>query len=141
MDISINYLAVILAAVASMVVGAAWYSTKLFGVPWMKLTGVDINKSMTAADNVRMYGLTIIASLIMAYVLAYVTFLSNNFFGASYLESALNSAFWLWLGFTAVRFLTHDLFEGRPAKLTLLNAGNELATVVVMALVIGIIGV
>jgi hypothetical protein len=141
MEVDVNYLAVFLAAVASMVVGATWYSPGVFGTMWMKLAKVKMNRTMTTADNVRMYGLTFLASLIMAYVLAHVAYLSNDFFGGSFLASVFSTAFWLWLGFTAVRFMTHDLFEGRPGKLTLLTAGNELATVFVMALVIGLMGV
>jgi len=141
MEVDINYLAVLLAGVSSMVVGAIWYSRSVFGEVWMKLAKVKMGNNVSVMDNVRLFGLTFLASLVMAYVLAHVTFLSNDFFGGSFLSSALTTAFWLWLGFTAVRFLTHDLFEGRPMKLTLLSAGNELATVMVMALVIGLMGV
>lgn len=141
MEVDVNYLAVLLAGVSSMAVGAIWYSRSVFGNIWMKLAKVKMNGNMSAMDNVRLFGLTFLASLVMAYVLAHVTFLSNDFFGGSFLSSALSTAFWLWLGFTAVRFLTHDLFEGRPMKLTLLSAGNELVTVMVMALVIGLMGV
>lgn len=141
MEVDVNYLAVFLAGVSSMVVGAVWYARSVFGERWMKLAKVKMNRNMTAMDNVRLFGLTFLASLVMAYVLAHVTFLSNDFFGGSFLASALTTAFWLWLGFTAVRFLTHDLFEGRPGKLTLLTVGNELVTVMVMALVIGLMGV
>jgi hypothetical protein len=139
-EVDVNYLAVFLAGVSSMVVGSIWYAQKVFGAYWMKLANVKMNRPMTTTDNVRIFGLTFLASLIMAYVLAHVTFLSNDFFGGSYLSSAVSTAFWLWLGFTAVRFLTHDLFEGRPMKLTFLTAGNELATVLLMALIIGLMG-
>jgi hypothetical protein len=47
----------------------------------------------------------------------------------------------LWLGLTVARFLVHDLFEGRPAKLTAINAGHEFLTVMAMALIIGWMGV
>jgi len=141
MEVDVNYLAVLLAGVSSMAVGAVWYARSVFGETWMKLAKVKMNGNMSAMENVRLFGLTFLASLVMAYVLAHVTFLSNDFFGGSFFASALTMAFWLWLGFTAVRFLTHDLFEGRPMKLTLLTAGNELVTVMVMALVIGLMGV
>lgn len=49
-------------------------------------------------------------------------------------------AFWVWLAFTAARFITHDAIEGRPAKLTLFNISNEFVTIMVMGLVIGLIG-
>jgi hypothetical protein len=57
------------------------------------------------------------------------------------LQDTLTTAFWLWLGFTAARFATHDAFEGRPHKLTLLNLGNEFVTIMLMSLIIGLFGV
>ena len=46
----------------------------------------------------------------------------------------------IWIGFTAARLLTHDLFERRPGTLTAINMGHELVTVVVMGLIIGAFG-
>lgn len=141
MEVEVNYWAVLLAAVSSMVVGSVWYMPKVFGNVWMKLTKVKPNKNMSGKDMARLYGLTFLASLVTAYVLAHVTFLSNHFFKNSFLQDAMSTAFWLWLGFTAARLLVHDLFEYRPKKLTVLNAAHELLTVLVMALVIGAMGV
>ncbi len=123
-----------------MVVGSIWYMPGVFGKTWMKLTGVKMNKTMSTGDAVSMYGLTLIASLVTAYILAHVAFLSHHFFNNSFLQDTVTTAFWLWLGFTAARFLVHDLFESRPKKLTFLNVSHEFTTVIVMALIIGAIG-
>ncbi len=141
MDVNVNYLAVFLAAVASMVVGSVWYLPSVFGKQWMKLTGVKMDKSQPTSKMVMMYGGTFIASLLTAYILAHVTFLSHTFFKDSFMQDALTTAFWLWLGFTAARLYVHDTFEGRKGQLTLLNSGFELVTVLIMALVIGWFGV
>ena len=140
MEVQINYWAVLLAGLSSMVVGATWYMPKVFGNFWMRLAKVKANVKMGTAQSVFIYGSTLIASLITAYVLAHVTFLSHYFFSNSLLQDALATAFWLWLGFTAVRLLVHDSFEGRSIKLTLVNSGHELLTVIVMALIIGGMG-
>jgi hypothetical protein len=139
MDVQINYLAVVLAMVASMVVGSIWYAKGVFGTTWGKLAKVDMSGDMSGAWKPLLA--TAVASLVTAYVLAHVTYLSNFFFGNSFLSSALQTAFWAWLGFTAARLITHDAFEGRPMKLTALNLGNELVTFLAMGLVIGLMGV
>lgn len=140
MEVQVNLLAVFLASVASMLVGGVWYAKGLFGNTWAKLAKVNMNKKVSGAEMSTLMGTTFIISLITAYVLAHVTFLSNNFYtDYSWLTSALMSAVWMWLGFTAVRFATHDMFEGRPRKLTLLNIGNELVTFLAMGLVIGLL--
>ena len=139
MSIEINYEAVLLATLSSMVVGAIWYMPQLFGKSWMKITKVDPSK--TPGSPLKIYGLTLLASFLTAYVLAHTTYIANQVIGSSYMSSAVSTAFWLWLGFIVSRLLVHDLFEQRPTKLTMLNAGHEFATVMVMALIIGGFGV
>ena len=138
MSVSINLWAVLLAAVSSMIVGSLWYMPGVFGKAWAKLSGATMdNKGKSAATMMWMYGSVFVASLITAYVLAHVTFLAHKFFNDSFMQDALGTAFWLWLGFTATRLYVHDTFEGRRKKLTLLNAAHELVTVLVMGLIIG----
>lgn len=139
MEVEINYLAVVLAMLSSMVVGSIWYARSVFGNTWIKLAKIDMSKN--SGPVAKPILITMVVSLVTAYVLAHVTYISSVFFEKDFLESALTTAFWLWLGFTAARFITHDAFEGRPEKLTLLNLGNEFVTIMLMGLVIGLFGV
>ncbi len=138
MDVEINLLAVFLAMVSSMVVGTIWYARSVFGNDWAKLAKVDLKKA--SKNSSKPIIVTVFVSLITAYVLAHFAFFTNQFFGNSFLQDSLTAAFWLWVGFTATRFITHDAFEGRPAKLTAINLGNELATIMLMGLIIGLLG-
>lgn len=140
MDVEINYLAVVLAMLSSMVVGSVWYARSVFGDKWAKLAKVDMSTG-NRNDVWKPIATTAVVSLITSYVLAHVTYLSNQFFHNSFLQDALTTAFWMWLGFTAARVITHDAFEGRPNQLTLLTIGNELVTFLGMGLVIGLMGV
>lgn len=141
MEVSVNYLAVLLAALSTMIVGSIWYTPKVFGNMWMRWSGAKPDSKMSWGKTAWMYGSVLLASLVSAYVLAHVTYLSNQVLGGSFLMSALSTSFWVWLGFTAARIYTHDTFEGRRKKLTLLNAAHELVTFLVMALIIGAMGV
>lgn len=139
MEVEVNYLAVLLAMLSSMVVGSVWYARGVFGSTWIKLAKIDVKKQ--GAPVWVPIVVAAIVSLLTAYILAHVTFLSNKFFGNSFLQDALTTAFWLWLGLVAARFVTHDAFEGRPWKLTLLNVAHELVTLLVMGMIIGLMGV
>jgi hypothetical protein len=142
MDVEINYVAVILAGISSMVVGSIWYARGVFGNAWIKLTGLTEKKIKEGSgSNPVTYFYVLVASLITAYVLAHVTFLSYSYFKDTYIIAAVGSAFWLWLGLTAARMLTHDLFENRRKKLTLINVSHELVTIMVMGLIIGAMGI
>ena len=137
MEVQINVWAVLLATASSMVVGSIWYSQAVFGKQWMKLANV---KAPASQDSWKPIATTLVVSLITAYVLAHVIFLSNEFFSNSFLQEAVTTSLWLWLGLTAARFITHDAFEGRRKKLTLINIGNEFTTILVMGLIIGLFG-
>jgi hypothetical protein len=136
MSVEVNMVAVVLATLSSMVVGSIWYAPKVFGNAWMKLSKLDPKKQDRGAAKAII--MTLIVSFVTAYVVAHVAFLSNAFFGNSFLYDSLMTAFWLWLGLTAARFITHDAFERRPARLTMLNITHELVTIVVMGLIIGL---
>ena len=133
---TINYIAVILATLSSMVVGFIWYTPRVFGNTWMRLTGVNPEAGMSSAA--RPIIVTVIVSFVTAWVLAGAADISFHFYGGSFLASSLFTALILWAGFTAARFVTHDQFDKRPWQLTVLNCAHELVTILVMALIIGV---
>lgn len=135
MGVEVNYWAVLLATASSMVVGSVWYAKAVFGNAWIKLA--KVNEKQMAKSGMKPILLTVVVSFLTAYVLAHVTYLSNSFFHNSFMQDALTTAFWLWLGLVAARFITHDAFEGRPMRLTALNIAHELITLLVMAVIIG----
>jgi Protein of unknown function (DUF1761) len=137
MEVEVNFLAVVLAMLSSMVVGSVWYAKGVFGKTWAKLAKVDLDKNQ--GNVAKPILITALVSLVTAYVLAHVAYLSNSYFGNSFLQDSLTTAVWMWVGFTAARFITHDAFEGRPPQLTALNIGNELVTFLAMGLIIGIV--
>lgn len=146
MDVQINYVAVILATLSTMVVGGIWYARGVFGNTWMKLVKLDARKKelkMSSKDEgkaaMKALVVALVVSLVTAFVLAHVTYLAHTFYGNSFLQDALTTAFWMWLGFTATRIITHDAFEMRPMALTAMNVAHEFVTLMVMGLIIGLL--
>jgi hypothetical protein len=140
MEIEVNWLAVLLATASAMVVGSIWYAKGVFGNRWIKLAKIDEKKMNSGEGMARIMGLTLVMALLEAFVIAHVADMSKEFFGVSALSAALQSAFWLWLGISMTTVVVHDLFERRPAGLTLLTVGNQFVTLMVMGLIIGLIG-
>lgn len=139
MEIDVNWFAVGLATFASFVVGGLWYSPILFLKQWSKLAGIS-KEQLKKGPGGRGWLLTALGALLQAYVLYHVTFLSDYFYtDYSWLQAALSSAFFMWLGFQLAMLLTHDSFEQRPFKLTAITAGSQLATLLAMGLVIGLL--
>lgn len=132
-NVVVNYVAVVAAAVAAMVVGFVWYSPPLFGKMWMEGNGfktedMEKMKSKMAKSYLFMF----VACLITAYVLAY-------FFGILQVTGkmmALQTAGWLWLGFMATIEFANHLFGGKSFKLFLIGVFHHLVALAVMAVVL-----
>ncbi|MDI6022312.1 DUF1761 domain-containing protein [Leucobacter sp. UT-8R-CII-1-4] len=131
----INYLAVIAATLSTMVVGFIWYSPKVMGNTWMRLTGVKPGEGKSPLGPILA---TLVVSFVTSWVLAGAAYIAWQFYGGLFVYSALITGLLMWAGFTAARFVTHDAFEGRPARLTVLNCAHELVTIIVLSLVIGV---
>jgi hypothetical protein len=134
----INWLAVVLADISSMVIGAIWYAKPVFGRRWMRLTGIT-DESMQKGAALPLI-ITFVVSFFTAAVLAGSAAIAQHFYEGNFLLNALLTSVILWIGFTAARLITHDLFDRRPSSLTVLNLAHELVTVVVMGLIIGLFG-
>jgi len=133
---TLNYLAIILGAVGGMVVGAIWFARPAFGPAWAGLTGVDTSAKTPPS----VYLLSTLATLVTSAVIAGGATIAHEVFGGSYLVVALTVSAILWLGFTASRNAVEYLFESRPARLFAIDMGHQLAVVLVMGLVIGLLG-
>lgn len=134
-----NLLAVVLATLSTLVVGSVWYSPKVFGKWWMATAKVD--QDAAASRGILPIVVTVLVSFVTAWVLAGAAAIAHEFYDGTFLVDALVTGVLLWAGFTAARIVTHDAFEARPAALTALTLAHELVTVLVMALVIGLIGI
>lgn len=132
----VNYWAVLVATLSTLLVGGIWYTPKVFGTRWMRLAKVDA-KSVEAAG-IWPIVVTVAVSFLTAWVLAGAVYISWEFYEGSFLTAAVVTAVLLWIGFTAARMITHDAFEGRPPALTTLNLAHELVTILVMAVIIGV---
>lgn len=130
LQVDINYLAVLIAALVPMATGYLWYSKWLFAKEWMKLAKVSEADTKKNASQAMM--MAFVASLITSYVLAYFM----QYARAETITDGLVTGFWAGLGFAATTIVTHDGFEGRPQKLTFLNIGYTVVTLMLMGAVL-----
>lgn len=140
MDVEVNYLAVLLAGVVSMVLGFLWYSPILLGKPWMKERGMSAESLKKSQKEMgKWYGLSFVVSLITAYVLSHVMTLSINFFQYEALSAGLTTAFWMWLGFVMPVQLTAMIFSDKKNwKLFGIDTGYQLVSLLGMGVVLGL---
>jgi hypothetical protein len=123
-SVDVHWLAVIVAAVVNMVVGAVWYSKPLFAKEWSKLTG---RKMEDMGGGGMGYGVAFVGALIQAWILAHFVVYA----GSTSFTDGLVTGFWLWLGFVAVATAVNMVFEGRSWHLWKINAGYFLVVLLI----------
>lgn len=133
----INYLAVIVAAIAAVVIGFLWYGP-IFGKPWMKLMGFtkESMSKMKQAEMMKSYGLMIVTTLIMAYVLAHTTEFAMAYTRTYGVVGGLMSGFWSWLGFMMPVHMNDQIWGGKPWKLFAITAGYSLVSMLTMGVIL-----
>jgi CBS domain containing-hemolysin-like protein len=136
MELDINWLAVALATVASMIVAGVWYQDFAFGLPWKKMTKIDAKRAEKSGNTPMV--VVLVVNLFTAIVLAAAISIVATHFGNSSVWLALATSVVIWLAFSATTLLTHNMFEQKPLKLTAINNGYQLAMFTVMALIIGV---
>jgi hypothetical protein len=130
-DVSVNYLAVIVAAIAAMVIGYAWYSMSVFGRSWIAEIGKTEDQIKEGYKPISMLWTYLLAAL-TAYVLAHFL----NLVGADTITEALTTAWWAWLGFVATTMATNAIYEGRSSKLFWINSIYQLVVFLVMSVIL-----
>jgi hypothetical protein len=126
---SINWLAVVVAALSGFVVGGLWYGP-LFRKPWMAASGMTFEKG--AQGNMPLtFGGAYVLNLIGAIGIAVI--IGDHGGIANGAHAGLFTAFF----FVATALGVVYLFEQRPLKLWLINAGYQLVNFAAMGAVIG----
>ena len=127
----INWIAVVVAAVACFLLGGLWYSPVLFGKAWSAASGVT-EAQAKSASMAKTMGTAFVLALIGAAVFA-------MFLGPKpapmFATAAGLSAGLCWV---AGSFGINYLFEQRPLRLFLINGGYHTVQYTVIGAVLGL---
>lgn len=133
-DVSqINWLGVFLAFVASLAVGFVWYLPPVLGNRWMAAIGKTEEDLKNINGGAGLWLPMLLASALTAVLLAALM-------AALGLDNALGGAvFGLATGlvFRAGGHVIHNGFAGRPAAVTLIDAGHDLVAMGLAGAIIG----
>ncbi len=127
----VNWAAIVVAAIASFLLGGLWYSPALFGRAWQSannLSDDDLRKRSMGM----VFGVSFVLTLLMAANLA--MFLADPKTTVAWGATAGFLAGFGWVGL-AIAILA--LFERRSWKYIAINAGYMTAAFVMMGLILG----
>lgn len=134
MSEQVNYIALLIAVIASMSIGAIWYS--LLAKPWMRAAGLTEEKIKQDGSPLA-YLIAILSHALMAYVFIGVIYHA----GPVTVLNGVMSALFIWGGFVMTSMLVTHRFQMRPWSLTLIDAGHYLVVMVTQGAILGWFGV
>jgi ABC-type spermidine/putrescine transport system permease subunit II len=129
----INWLAVLLAFIASMVIGFVWYLPAVLGNRWMAAIGKTEEDLKNISGGAGIWVPMMVAAALTAILLAVLISKLD-------LDNALAGGFFalvLALVFRAGGHVIHNGFAGRPAAVTLIDSGHDLLAMTVAGAIIG----
>lgn len=128
-----NYLAVIVSAIASFLIGWVWFMI-VFKEPYIRglnKTAEELAKGPSAVPSLL---LQFAGSLVMAFVLAWFIARLN----VTTVAGGIRVGAMAWLGFIAAVLGPYYAFQAYPFSFFLINAGYPLASLVVMGAILGV---
>ena len=127
----INWIAVLVAAVASFLLGGLWYSPMMFGKAWQREAGLS-DEQLKQGNMARIFGLSFVLALLAAWNFA-------NFLGprpsVAFGTAVGASAGLLWV---ASSFGINYLFERKSFKLFAINGGYHTVQFAIIGLVLAL---
>jgi hypothetical protein len=130
-SLTINYLAVLAAAVATFILGAAWYIG--FSEPWMRLAGLTEAQIQAGGGGGSAYAISFITYILGAYAMS-LLFKSMNI--STVQTGALTGAL---IGALLIggNIFTNNAYELKPIGLSVLNAGFSAISGAAMGAILG----
>jgi hypothetical protein len=126
----INYLAVLVAALAAFLASSIWYI--VFGKELAKVSKAFAGLRAQKRQPWKML-IVIVQSLVISFVVAYVIGLREN---VSWL-GAVGIGLLLWLGLSAMQWVGSMLWEQVSLKMAIIHAGDWLVKLIVISTIVG----
>ena len=133
---NVNIIAILVATVVSMAIGAGWYSS--LAKPWIEANGFSDEqvKAVNENSNPSTYVIAAVCHLVMAYILSGVIFHA----GDMTLGNGLLTAFLIWIVFVVTTMTVNHRFQFKPWSLTAIDSGHYLIVLLAQGAIIGWFG-
>jgi hypothetical protein len=130
---SIRILPVLVSAAAVFALGALWYSPVLFGKAWVRAHGyTDEKLAQARASAGRAYAVSLGCYLVMAVAMSILIARMD----VTMLRGGVKLGALLGVGFAATIGLTANVFSDKPLTAWLIDAGYQVAYLVLMGVIL-----
>jgi hypothetical protein len=134
---TVNWLAVIVCVVVSMISGSLWYNPKTFFPTWWRGIGKTGEPGMQGNMGMT-WALTILSSFVQAVAMSFmVDAMGSLMTGGVSAATGAMTGFMLWFGFIAPTYLVNKLFAGHGLNIWAIEVGNHLVNFVLFGAILG----
>lgn len=133
MNWSVNYLAVLVAAVAIFMLGGLWYSPLMFAKKWVALQGKSMEQ-MSGGASPSLYVQVFICGLVTSFVMA----LALSHFHTGGVHPGLMVGTFAWLGFAGASSYGTALFSFKPKALWAIDTGFNLVSFLLAGVILSV---
>ena len=130
LDLSVNYVAVIVATIAVMVFGFIFFLPQVFGARWMTLVG-------RSAEQMRP-GPEFVVSILAAFINAWTLAVLARSLGAATVADGLVLGALVGVGFFGAAFAANTVIAKRPWSLFAIDAAHGLIGQMIMAAIVAV---
>ena len=128
----VNWLAVLVAALAYFMLGAVWYSKALFGAKWAALVGLDMSDPDKKKGMGKMMAATFLLIVVCCIALAMLVHRLDLFVIASALKLGLITG----ICFASTAVSISFIYESRPTALYFIDCGYHVAGHLIVAIIL-----
>ena len=125
--VSVNWWAIVIAAIINMVLGMVWYSPLLFGKSWMKLMGIKEMKPNP---------LNLLGMFVIALVIGYIFRFFIGWAGANTVGLGVDVGVLAGLAFTVLPVASGVFASGTSWKLWAINAGYWIVALAIIGAIL-----
>lgn len=129
--VKMNYWAVVVAAVVAFVASSIWYAVLGKVLAEVSPAFAELQAGKPAPWRI----LTVLAgSLVLSFVVAYVVGLRDSVTGLG----AVGIGLLLWLGLSAMQWMSSMVWEKVPLKMAAIHAGDWLVKLIIISAIVGV---
>lgn len=132
---AVNWIGIVLAMVASMALGMAWYMG--LSKQWIAATGKKQEELMGSGGSASPFIFAAICQFVMAYFIAMLT---PKLMGGTDVYGAVMVGVHMWVGFIITSMVLNHRYQNHKWSLTIIDGGYLLGVVIVQGVVIGLFG-
>lgn len=137
---SINWLAVVVCVLVTIVSGSLWYNPKTFFPVWWAGVRTSPDKKPGEGQNMGLvFGMVFVSSIVQAVAMALMVPAMGKLMSAGQAtwSNGMMTGFMLWLGFIAPTYLVNKMFAGHGFKIWAIEIGNHLLNLLLMGAILG----